>query len=44
MNLGIPIQIVDGTAESIPYDSNIFDVVHAAQVIEHVMYIDKAFD
>jgi ubiquinone/menaquinone biosynthesis C-methylase UbiE len=42
-HLGIPIHIVDGMAESIPYDANTFDVVHAAGVIEHVLDVEKAF-
>jgi SAM-dependent methyltransferase len=42
--LGIPIHILDGTAESIPYDSGTFDVVHAASVIEHVFDVDQAFE
>ena len=43
-HLGCPIHIVDGTAESIPYDDETFDMVHAASVIEHVLDVDKAFE
>ncbi len=42
-HLGIPIPIVAGTAESIPYDADTFDVVHASSVIEHVLDVEKAF-
>jgi len=42
-HLGIPIRIVDGTAESIPYEDDTFDVVHASSVIEHVFDVEKAF-
>ena len=42
-HLGVPIHILPGTAEDIPYDSNTFDVVHASSVIEHVSDVDKAF-
>jgi 2-polyprenyl-3-methyl-5-hydroxy-6-metoxy-1,4-benzoquinol methylase len=37
------IRIVDGTAESIPHEADVFDVVHAASVIEHVMDVERAF-
>jgi len=43
-HLGIPLHIKDGTAESIPFDSNTFDVVHAASVIEHVLDVEKAIE
>lgn len=42
-HLGVPIVIVEGTAESIPYESEAFDVVHACSVIEHVVDLDRAF-
>ena len=42
--LGIPIHVVNGTAESIPYEANTFDVVHASSVIEHVSDVEKAFE
>ena len=42
--LGIFLHCVDGVAESIPYKSNAFDVVHASSVIEHVLDVEKAFD
>lgn len=42
--LGISIRISDGTAESIPYEDNSFDVVHASNVIEHVLDVEKAFE
>jgi ubiquinone/menaquinone biosynthesis C-methylase UbiE len=41
--LGIPFQCIDGLAESIPYNDNTFDVVHASSVIEHVLDVEKAF-
>lgn len=41
--LGIELQIVDGTAESIPYADETFDVIHAQSVMEHVGDIDRAF-
>lgn len=41
--LNIPIHIVDGTAESIPFDDHTFDMVHASSVVEHVMDVEKAF-
>ena len=41
--LSIPIHVVDGTAESIPYNTGTFDVVHASSVIEHVSEVEKAF-
>lgn len=43
MHLGIPIHIVNGVAESIPFEANMFDFVHAASVIEHVQDVEKAF-
>jgi 2-polyprenyl-6-hydroxyphenyl methylase/3-demethylubiquinone-9 3-methyltransferase len=42
-HLGVPIHIVAGTAESIPFDAETFDVVHASSVIEHVLDVEKAF-
>ncbi|MDH3215318.1 MAG: class I SAM-dependent methyltransferase [Candidatus Krumholzibacteria bacterium] len=42
-HLGIPIPIVAAAAESIPYDADVFDVVHASSVIEHVLDVDSAF-
>ena len=41
--LGIPIHIVVGTAEAIPYDPDTFDVIFAFAVIEHVLNVEKAF-
>jgi ubiquinone/menaquinone biosynthesis C-methylase UbiE len=41
-HLGIPINIVAGTAESIPYSSNSFDIVCAFAVMEHVQDLDEA--
>ena len=40
--LEIPIHIVDGVAESIPYSACTFDVVHASSVIEHVQDVEKS--
>jgi SAM-dependent methyltransferase len=40
--LGIPICVVAGSAESIPYDDGAFDVVHASSVIEHVLDLEAA--
>lgn len=40
--LGIPIRIMAGTAEAIPYDDHTFDVVHASSVIEHVLDLEKS--
>lgn len=42
-HLGIPIHVVAGSAESIPYDAETFDVVHASSVIEHVVDVEKTF-
>jgi ubiquinone/menaquinone biosynthesis C-methylase UbiE len=42
--LNISIHIAEGAAESIPYDSGTFDVVHAASVIEHVQDVEKSFE
>jgi len=41
-HLNIPIQIMDGTAECIPYEDNTFDVIHANSVLEHTLDIEKA--
>jgi 2-polyprenyl-6-hydroxyphenyl methylase/3-demethylubiquinone-9 3-methyltransferase len=41
-HLGIPIPIVAGTAEAIPYEAETFDFVHASSVMEHVADLDKA--
>ncbi len=40
--LGIPIRVVAGSAESIPYDEDMFDVVYASSVIEHVLDVEAA--
>jgi ubiquinone/menaquinone biosynthesis C-methylase UbiE len=42
-HLGIPIHIVEGRGESIPYDGGTFDVVYARSVIEHVADAEKVF-
>jgi ubiquinone/menaquinone biosynthesis C-methylase UbiE len=42
-HLGIPIDIKNGVAESIPFDANMFDIVHAKSVIEHVENVEIAF-
>jgi len=41
-HLGTPIHVVAGTAESIPYEADTFDVVHASSVLEHVADLDAA--
>jgi ubiquinone/menaquinone biosynthesis C-methylase UbiE len=42
-HVGIPLSVVDGMAESLPFEAATFDVVTAASVIEHVQYVEKAF-
>lgn len=42
-HIGVSIHIVGGTAESIPYSAETFDVVHASSVIEHVLDVEKVF-
>ena len=42
-HLRIPIRIVEGTAECVPYGDDTFDIVHARTVIEHVADVEKAF-
>ena len=42
-HLGVPVHVVAGTAESIQYENEAFDLVHASNVIEHVADVDKAF-
>ena len=42
--LGTTLSIVDGAAESLPFESNRFDVVMASSVIEHVSDAQAAFD
>jgi ubiquinone/menaquinone biosynthesis C-methylase UbiE len=37
----IPINVVNGSAESIPFEDNTFDVIHACSVIEHVGDLEK---
>jgi len=41
--LNIPITIINGTVEKLPFAENIFDVVHASSVFEHVVDIEHAF-
>jgi ubiquinone/menaquinone biosynthesis C-methylase UbiE len=41
--VNVPIHIVDGKAEFIPHSEDTFDVVHAANVIEHVLDVEEAF-
>lgn len=41
-HMGIPIRVVYGAAESIPYETDKFDVVHASQVIEHVADVERS--
>ena len=40
---GIPLTVVDGTAERIPFERESFDVVYASSVIEHVSDVNKSF-
>lgn len=40
--LSIPINIVEGMAENIPFDDESFDIVHANSVIEHVVDLDAS--
>jgi ubiquinone/menaquinone biosynthesis C-methylase UbiE len=42
--LSMPINIVDGSAEEIPYQNEEFDIVHANSVMEHVVDLDKSLD
>jgi ubiquinone/menaquinone biosynthesis C-methylase UbiE len=42
-HLGIPVRVVAGTAESIPFGDCEFHFVHASSVIEHVSDVDRAF-
>ncbi len=42
-HLGVPVHVVAGTAESIPFEHDAFDLVHASNVIEHVADVEKAF-
>jgi ubiquinone/menaquinone biosynthesis C-methylase UbiE len=42
-HLNVPIEIVEGTAENIPYPDSTFDLVHARSVIEHVVNLKMAF-
>ncbi len=39
--LSVPINIIQGTCEDIPFDDETFDIVHANSVIEHVKDLDK---
>lgn len=41
-HLRLPIHVVDGRAEAIPFDDGTFDVVHASSVIEHVPQVEGA--
>jgi len=41
-HLGIPLNIVDGTAEAIPCGADSFDIVCAFAVMEHVLDIERA--
>ena len=40
--MGTPVQLLAGSAESIPVGDRSFDVVHASSVIEHVRQLDDA--
>jgi SAM-dependent methyltransferase len=39
----VPIEVLSGRAESIPFGAGAFDVVHASGVIEHVLDVEQAF-
>ena len=41
--IGLPIEMVDGVAESLPFATESFDLVTAASVIEHVINVEKTF-
>lgn len=41
--LGVQLSCVDGRAESIPFDDDTFDVVHASYVMEHVSDVKRSF-
>jgi ubiquinone/menaquinone biosynthesis C-methylase UbiE len=40
--LHVAIEVREGSAESIPFEDESFDVVHASSVIEHVLNLDKS--
>ena len=40
---GVDVAMLEGTAESLPLESNAYDVVHANSVIEHVLDAEAAF-
>ena len=42
-SIGIPIEMVGGVAEAIPFAAESFDLVFAASVIEHVRDLEKTF-
>lgn len=41
-DLHIPLNIVDGVAEKIPFNNETFDIIHANSVMEHVLDLDLA--
>jgi ubiquinone/menaquinone biosynthesis C-methylase UbiE len=41
--LAVPVELVDGRAEAIPFADGSFDVVHANSVLEHVAELPAAF-
>lgn len=41
-HLAMPVNVVSGFAEDIPFDDDTFDVVHANSVIEHVANLDNS--
>lgn len=40
--LHVPLNIIPGVAEKIPYEDETFDIVHANSVMEHVLDLDLA--
>lgn len=40
--LSLPLDIREGSSESLPFEDAVFDVVHATSVLEHVVNLDAA--